>query len=169
MNRMDCIPAEQVEEWTPFPEKPSTKLMSLEEPSTKLMSLLQTDNLFDSKNLSCQQDQEERDHRLALALQQDKTTPKETFHDAIEEGSPVKSVKQMDQPPPASGHDNSGRLRRLSPGRAWRNRDVSSEAVRRRKRFFWIFAIVCLCVLIGVIAASLKKVSLQLFMSTYEK
>lgn len=46
-----------------------------------------------------------------------------------------------------------------SPARAWRNRDMSTDAVRARKRFCWAFALVCVCVSIGLLAASLKKVS----------
>jgi len=101
-------------------------------------------------------------------------TQNELWHDAIEEGTnpilsdssdqgpvqaepkPPEKVKvvESDQSPPAS----NSRPLHIKSAEAWRNRNMSSNAVRRRKRLLAAFVFVCVAVIIGVLFASLKKV-----------
>ena len=66
--------------------------------------------------------------------------------------------KAPPSPPPPTNLRMPSFINRLNPAEAWRNRDVSDFAVRRRKIRCWILFIVILLVSIGLIIASLKKV-----------
>mmetsp|Transcript_8808 Transcript_8808/g.21395 ORF Transcript_8808/g.21395 Transcript_8808/m.21395 type:complete len:404 (+) Transcript_8808:2-1213(+) len=110
--------------------------------------------------------------------------PKELWQDAIEEANPFSAPftpsqeereRIVDAPAESkairvresegnqsSAADRDGRMpsvmARCNPAIAWSNRDMSSHAIRRRRICYWVFAFACICVVIGLVAASLKKV-----------
>ena len=78
--------------------------------------------------------------------------------------SPSKLIKVEEakgNQPPTTGRKESrlsSVMATCNPVEAWRDRDMSSTARRRRKIFCWTFALSCIIVAIGLLASSLKKV-----------
>lgn len=64
------------------------------------------------------------------------------------------SVKEVGE----TKNEKKSKMASMNPAEAWSNRDMSDEAVRRRKIFLWGFIFVSICVVIGVLASSFGKV-----------